>query len=121
MHVRGLASLDIAADQYGSLLIPVIMSKLPSEIRLLVARKATNDVWQIDDLLKTIKSEIEAREMSETARSPTNEKACKPKAATPPTVGSFTVTGDHDKNNANSFKVRAHTVMNYIIPHHAKR
>jgi hypothetical protein len=39
VHVRGLASLGIAADQYGSLLIPIIMSKLPSEIRLLVARK----------------------------------------------------------------------------------
>ncbi len=65
MHVRGLASLGVAADQYGSLLIPVIMSKLPSEIRLQVARKATSDVWKIDELLDTIKFEVEAREMSE--------------------------------------------------------
>ena len=45
VHVRGLTSLGIPADQYGSLLIPVSMSKLPSEIRLLVARKATDNVW----------------------------------------------------------------------------
>ena len=44
VHVRGLASLGIAAEQYGSLLIPVIMAKLPSEIRLQVTRKATDDV-----------------------------------------------------------------------------
>ena len=54
VHVRGLASLGIAADQYGSLLIPVIMTKLPSNIRLQVARRATNDVWKIDDLLKIL-------------------------------------------------------------------
>jgi hypothetical protein len=74
VHVRGLTSLGIPADQYGSLLIPVSMSKLPSEIRLLVARKATDNVWKIDDLLKTIKSEVEAREMSEMARSNASEK-----------------------------------------------
>ena len=34
VHTRGLATLGISADQYGSLLIPVIMSKLPNEIRL---------------------------------------------------------------------------------------
>ena len=45
VHVRGLASLGIAAEQYGSLSIPVIMTKLPSEIRLQIVRKATNDVW----------------------------------------------------------------------------
>ena len=33
VHVRGLASLGISTEQYGSLLIPVVMSKLPNEIR----------------------------------------------------------------------------------------
>ena len=74
MHVRGLASLGIAADQYGSVLIPVIMSKLTSEIRLFVARKATDNIWKIDDLLKTIKSEVESREMREMVRSNASEK-----------------------------------------------
>lgn len=44
VHTRGLATLGIPADQYGSLLIPVIMSKLPNEIRLQIARKSTQDV-----------------------------------------------------------------------------
>ena len=61
VHTRGLATL-VSADQYGSLLIPVIMSKLPNEIRLQIARKSTQDVWAIDELLDIIKKEVEARE-----------------------------------------------------------
>jgi hypothetical protein len=38
VHTRGLATLGISPDQYGSLLIPVIMSKLPNEIRLQIAQ-----------------------------------------------------------------------------------
>lgn len=64
VHVRGLSSLGVAAEQYGSLLIPIIMSKLPSEIRLQIARKATSEVWKIDELLNTIKFETEAGEIS---------------------------------------------------------
>ena len=37
VHTRGLATLGISPDQYGSLLIPV-MSKLPNEIRLQIAQ-----------------------------------------------------------------------------------
>jgi len=31
-HIRGLATLGIGSTQYGSLLIPIIMSKLPGKI-----------------------------------------------------------------------------------------
>lgn len=41
------------------------MSKLPSDIRIEVARKTSNEVWDIDELLKIIKTEIEARELSD--------------------------------------------------------
>ena len=41
------------------------MSKLPNEIRLEIVRKLTANVWKIEELLKTIKSEIKARETSE--------------------------------------------------------
>lgn len=68
VNVRGLEALGIKSDQYGSLLIPVIMSKLPSEIRIEIARKTTSEVWQIHDLLEIIRKEIEAREISENVR-----------------------------------------------------
>ena len=68
-----MESLGIKSDHYGSLLIPVIMSKLPSETQLLIARKSEHDVWKIDDLMKTILSEVEAREISERVKT-TNER-----------------------------------------------
>lgn len=64
ISVRGLASLGVSADQYGSLLLPVVMDKLPGDIRLQVARKATDEVWPVNELMKTIQIEIEAREAS---------------------------------------------------------
>ena len=54
-HICGQASQEVSADQYGSLLIPVIMEKLPNGIRLDIARKATGEVWKIDELLEAIK------------------------------------------------------------------
>ena len=38
VHICGLSSLGVASDQDGGLLIPVIMSKLPNEVRLRIAR-----------------------------------------------------------------------------------
>ena len=67
-YVRGLEALGISASQYGSFLILVIMSKLSSEVRLQVARVSARDVWDIEDLLRIIKSEVEAREISKTIK-----------------------------------------------------
>ena len=74
VHVRSLASLGVSSQQYGSLLIPIIMSKLPNDIRLQIARKAPKETWKIDDLLSTIKLEIEARETSEATKSSVNNQ-----------------------------------------------
>ena len=52
-------------QQYGSILIPVLMSKLPSEVQLRVAREQEEEVWDINDLMKIIQREMEARESSE--------------------------------------------------------
>ena len=46
VHVRGLSSLGVNSDQYGDLLISVIMSKLPEEICVRVARETTSAVWK---------------------------------------------------------------------------
>ena len=67
-YVRGLEALGISASQNGSFLIPVIMSKLSSEVRLQVARVSARDVWDIQNLLRIIKSEVEAREISKTIK-----------------------------------------------------
>ena len=65
VHVRGLKALGVSSEQYGSLLIPIVKSKLPNDIRLQIARNATDEVGKIEELLETMKVEIEAREASE--------------------------------------------------------
>ena len=50
-NIRGLEALGVKAEEYGSFLIPVIMAKLPSEVRLQIARVTTIDVWKLDELL----------------------------------------------------------------------
>ena len=38
-HIRSLRNLGIDSSSYGSLLVPLILSKIPEEMRLIVARK----------------------------------------------------------------------------------
>ena len=70
VNVRSLKSLDITIAHYGPILVSIIMSKLPSDIRLLITRNMatlltspSDENWQIDELLKILKQEIESREM----------------------------------------------------------
>ena len=42
------------------------MAKLPSEVRLQIARVTNKDVWEVEELLQVIKAEVEACEISDT-------------------------------------------------------
>lgn len=70
-----MASLGVTSDQYGSLFTPIIMSKLPSEIRLQIARNSKDSVWKIDELLNVIKIEVEVREASEMTKTSEDRKS----------------------------------------------
>ena len=41
---------------------------MPSEVRLQIARVTNKDVWEVEKLLKVIKVEVEAREISDTIK-----------------------------------------------------
>lgn len=64
VHIRGLESLGVSSERYGCLLVPVIMKRMPNEIALQVARKTSEDVWDINEIMEIIRKEIEARELS---------------------------------------------------------
>ena len=68
VRIRGLKTLGIGSEQYGSLLIPIIMSKLTGDIRLRIARESKDDVWNLDELMEVIRTEVEAREASEVVK-----------------------------------------------------
>ena len=70
VNIRGLSAMGISSTQYGSLLIPIIMTKLTPELRLRIARETKKEVWEIGELLTLIKQEVEAREATEMVKVP---------------------------------------------------
>ena len=63
-QIRSLENLDIKSDMYGPLLIPVLLSKIPEELNLIISRQFNdnNDCWDVTILLKALRSELTARE-----------------------------------------------------------
>ena len=61
-HVRSLYSVGVRSEHYGPLLIPIVLEKLPEEIRLEISRKLGTSNWKIDEFMKVMKDEVTARE-----------------------------------------------------------
>ena len=62
IHVRGLQAQGVDSAQYGTLLIPIMMAKIPEDLRLILSRQFCGDNWNLDELLRAFKTELEARE-----------------------------------------------------------
>ena len=60
IHVRSLENLGTSS--YGSLLIPVIVNKLPKELQFVISRKLEKGKWDVEQFMKEFKTELEARE-----------------------------------------------------------
>ena len=61
-HVCSLRSLDVDDDNYGSLLTPIIMERLPHQFKLTISRQVGDDTWDLTQLLFLIEDELKARE-----------------------------------------------------------
>ena len=57
-HIRGLTALEQSENSYGALLVPIILGKLPSEIRRNLACAHTDPEWTITDLQTGILTEF---------------------------------------------------------------
>ena len=57
-HTRSLGSLRKSSEMYGSLLIPSVLSKLPTETRKHMAQDHHNSKWSIDDVMGGLLKEI---------------------------------------------------------------
>ena len=63
INIRSLKALGIESESFGNLLVPVVLEKIPSELRLIISRKfGSKETWDLDVLLNALKSELEARE-----------------------------------------------------------
>ncbi|XP_068684949.1 uncharacterized protein [Montipora foliosa] len=58
INIRGLNALGVESQS-----VPVVMEKIPSELRLVVSRKfGSEESWNLDSLLSALETELEARE-----------------------------------------------------------
>ena len=64
-NVRSLESLGVEANNYGSLLVPIIMNRLPHQLKLVASLNLSSDLWDLAELRKIMKLEITARENCE--------------------------------------------------------
>ncbi len=64
-HIRGLEALGKKQDTYGDLLVPIILSKLPSTIKRSLIRENGSTQWSVEQLRKSILKEIQILEAGE--------------------------------------------------------
>ena len=67
-HVRSLEALGVTGNQYGVILTPLILSRLPQDVRLEWARECEGRESDLDWLLTFLSSEINRRERSQSFR-----------------------------------------------------
>ena len=91
--------MEVTSEQYGSLLMPMIMSKLPNDIRLRVARELTDENWKIDELMEVIRKEVEARESSEGTKIKSQPVTSKP------------LTHGHNPPISSAFMTQGHNIQ----------
>ena len=61
-NVRGLLSLGVQSSSYVRLLNPVLISKLPSELHLIVSRELKEEEWSFERMMEIVERELAARE-----------------------------------------------------------
>ena len=64
LHVRSLERLGIGGDNYGVILTPLILSRLPDAFRMEWARDSAGKESDLNHLLTCLKTEIERQDRS---------------------------------------------------------
>jgi hypothetical protein len=64
-HIRSLVALGLAEDTFGLVFIPLILSKLPRNIRVQLHRQNGSRKWTLPNLRSLMREELQALEMSD--------------------------------------------------------
>ena len=75
VHIRSLQGLGYGGDKYGLFLTPLILSKLPSGVRLEWARDGAGKEGDLEYLLEFLKKEVDRRERSGALAGPDSSTA----------------------------------------------
>ena len=60
--IRNLEVLEVDAAKYGSFLVPLLSTRLPEELKMVMSREFKNEVWEMTEMMKIFKDELEAKE-----------------------------------------------------------
>ena len=61
-RVKNLVNLGVESRTYGSLLCPIILEKLPNELRLVISRNNNENNWNFFKVLDPVNVELKAHE-----------------------------------------------------------
>ena len=102
-YIHGLELLDVDPESYGDLLIPIVMKKLPKEVRRIMLRSHHETTWTLADLRKQLRHEVETREKSSLGQSDKEVSAPNPPFNSMfPTAGALfsgALGGENSKND----------------------
>ena len=73
--VRNLKLLHVETS--SSQLVPLLNEKLPNDLREVIARNFENNIWTLDEMLKFLKTEIQAKELSLSVTASNVDKSAK--------------------------------------------
>ena len=109
-NVRSLSSLGVNSESYGSLLSPVLLQKLPPELRLIVGRQVSGE-WTLDPLMKIFGEELRARERIAT---PMNDRqSTHARANVKPTTTTLLTEQRSEMQHTCCYCQRRHTTDSY--------
>ena len=60
--IRGLHSLSVDQNTFGSLLVPILLGMLPEDIKLQVTRFISSEIWNLKELLELLIKGVRTRE-----------------------------------------------------------
>ena len=113
-HIHSLQSLGVEQGSYSSLLCPVLIGKLPSDLQLLISRKVSEDEWKLDALMLAIEAEVTARERISVNQSQQPARRRKP----PPSATSLVTGGTSSVTNPCCFCGQLHLPRNCNVVSH---
>ena len=91
IHIRSLEGLGYDEDKYGGVLLPLLLKKLPKDLKLRWADKCGQTQWKFSDLISFLEKEIHTREKVEVSEHRDN-------------IGSTGVSKNPKKESNNNFK-----------------
>ena len=102
-HVRSLEALGICGTQYGVILTPLILSRLPQDVRLEWSREGETHESDLSYLLKFLEKEILRRERSQVFKDTVQVSSSVPEARrfkAPPTAAALQTASMNVKPSA---------------------